>query len=145
MAETTDDVRRDIERTRERMSSTIAQLEQRLNVVQVVREHPWPALALAFGAGLALSASSSGENAAAATLAAASSSRNRLGAALDDVVATLVGTVNGAIESRVANWVDELKTALGGPAAARRPSGGYGTGPLHDVPGVRPGHLQRAD
>ena len=57
MAETTADVRRDIEQTRERMSTTLTELEQRLNVMQVVREHPWPALALAFGAGLALSAS----------------------------------------------------------------------------------------
>ena len=47
MAETTDDVRRDIELTRERMSSTLAQLEQKLNVTEMVRDHPWPALALA--------------------------------------------------------------------------------------------------
>ena len=56
MAETTADVRRDIELTRERMSSTIEQLEQKLNVTHMVRDHPWPALALAFGAGVALSA-----------------------------------------------------------------------------------------
>jgi hypothetical protein len=55
MVETTADVRRDIELTRERMSSTLAELEHKLNVAQVVREHPWPSRALAFGAGLLLS------------------------------------------------------------------------------------------
>ena len=39
MAETTADVRRDIEQTRERMSTTLTELEQRLNVMQVVRDH----------------------------------------------------------------------------------------------------------
>ena len=43
MAETTADVRRDIELTRERMSDTLTQLEQKLNLMQVVKEHPWPA------------------------------------------------------------------------------------------------------
>src|SRR5207248_7183574 len=46
MAETTADVRRDIALTRERMASTLDQLEQKLNVAEMVRQHPWPALAL---------------------------------------------------------------------------------------------------
>lgn len=50
MAETTADVRRDIEVTRERMTSTLVQLEQKMNLTQVVKEHPWPALAMAVGA-----------------------------------------------------------------------------------------------
>ena len=54
MAETTADVRRDIELTRERMSTTLQQLEQKLNIMQVVRDNPWPALALAVGAGVLL-------------------------------------------------------------------------------------------
>ena len=51
MAETTDDVRRDIELTRERMSSTFAELEHKLNVMEMVKNNPWPAIALAVGAG----------------------------------------------------------------------------------------------
>ena len=47
MAETTDDVRRDIELTRERMSSTLAELEHKLNVMEMVKANPWPAIALA--------------------------------------------------------------------------------------------------
>ena len=52
MAETTADVRRDIELTRERMSSTLTELEQKLNLTRVVKDHPWPALALAVPSGL---------------------------------------------------------------------------------------------
>ena len=54
MAETTAEVRRDIELTRERMSETIEQLERKVNVAQIVREHPWPAIGLALGAGVLL-------------------------------------------------------------------------------------------
>jgi ElaB/YqjD/DUF883 family membrane-anchored ribosome-binding protein len=72
MVETTADVRRDIELTRERMSGTIQELEQKLNLAQMVRDHPWPALALAVGAGVLLSGSRADVKAAAATAASAS-------------------------------------------------------------------------
>lgn len=150
MAETTADVRRDIEQTRERMSTTLTELEQRLNVVQVVRDHPWPALALAFGAGLALSASGSDKKAAVATLAATKGSTTKIGAALDDIVANLMTGVHGVLQDRIDGWVDELKGAIGVPhrtTTTRRPgmvatSGGYGTGPVDDFGRAQPG---RAD
>src|SRR5918911_845 len=152
MAETTADVRRDIEETRERMSTTLTELEHRLNVMQVVRDHPWPALALAFGAGLALSASGSDTKAAVATLAATKGSRTKIGSALDDIVANLMTGVHGALQDRIDGWVDELKSAIGAPTGAttsttRRSnmvatSGGYGTGPTPDMAATQPG---RAD
>lgn len=116
MAETTADVRRDIEVTRERMSSTLAELEHKLNVVQVVRDHPWPALAIAVGAGVLLSGSRADVKAAAATVTATKGASSRLGSALDDIVATLMGGVHRAMDDRITGWVDELKTAIGGPA-----------------------------
>ena len=70
MAETTADVKRDIALTRERMSSTLAELEHKLNVTQIVRDNPWPALAIAVGAGLVLSGSGADVKAAAATVGA---------------------------------------------------------------------------
>ena len=70
MAETTADVRRDIELTRNRISDTLEQLEQKLNVTQLVRDNPWPALALAVGAGVLLSGSRADVKAAAATVTA---------------------------------------------------------------------------
>lgn len=120
MVETTADVRRDIELTRERMSSTLAELERKLNVTEIVKEHPWPALALAIGAGVLLSGSSADVKAAAATVTATKGASSKLGAALDDMVASLVTGVHGALEDRLTGWVDELKGAIGAPS--NRPS-----------------------
>src|SRR5829696_966109 len=115
MVETTADVRRDIELTRERMSSTLAELEHKLNVMQVVRDHPWPSLALAVGAGVLLSGSSVDVKAAAATVTATKGTSSKLGTALDDVVATLMTGVHQAIDSRITGWVDDLKGAIRAP------------------------------
>ena len=119
MVETTADVRCDIELTRERMSSTLAELEHKLNVVQIVRDHPWPSLALAVGAGVLLSGSSVDVKAAAATVTATKGTSSRLGSALDDIVSTLMTGVHQAIDSRITGWVDELKGAIGAPARSQ--------------------------
>ena len=152
MAETTADVRRDIELTRERMSTTPAQLEHKLNVVQLVRDHPWPALAAAVGVGVLLSGSQADVKAAAATAAATRGASGRIGPALDDIVANLVATVSTAFQDRVQGWVDEIKEAIGAPptrgesVGARSGVTGYGTGPSHDAAGVPSGAVQgRAD
>jgi hypothetical protein len=121
MAETTADVRRDIELTRERMSSTLAELEHKLNVVEVVKEHPWPSLALAVGAGVLLSGSSADVKAAAATVTATKGASSRLGSVLDEVVGSLMSGVHQAMDARVTGWVDELKSAIG--ATVRSASG----------------------
>jgi len=113
MVETTADVRRDIELTRERMSSTLAELEQKLNVVELVRDHPWPAIALAVGAGVLLSGSGADIKAAAATATATKGASNKMATALDDMVATLLAGAHQAIDQRVSGWVDELKDAIG--------------------------------
>ena len=119
MAETTADVRRDIELTRERMSDTIAQLEQKMNVVQVVRDHPWPSLALAAGAGFLLANTKADVKAAAATLAATGGASSKVGSLLDDVAARLITGVTHAFNQRVDGWVDELKAAIGAPSSGR--------------------------
>ena len=80
--ETIADVHRESAETRARMSSTVAELEERtrqavadakekLDPVHVLRDHPWPALAAAFGAGVLLSTSRADRKAAAAALRAA--------------------------------------------------------------------------
>ena len=137
MAETTADVRRDIELTRERMSSTIDELEQKLNVKQMVGEHPWSALALAFGAGVLLSGSKADIKAAAATATATRGASSRVGTALDDVMASLMTAVNGAIQHRVDEWVGEIKTAIGAPNGAGANTG-YGVGPIDHLPETGP-------
>jgi hypothetical protein len=120
MVETTADVRRDIELTRERLSSTLDELEQKLNVAQVVRDHPWPALALAVGAGVLLSGSGADIKAAAATVGATKGASSKLAGALDDVVASLLTGVHSALNDRVTSWVDELKGAIGAPMSTGR-------------------------
>ena len=113
MAETTADVRRDIELTRERMSDTLTQLEQKLNIMQVVKDNPWPALAVAVAAGALLAGSRSDVKAAAATVGATKGASNKVGEMLDDAVASLVGGVHGAFQSKLESWVNELKSSLG--------------------------------
>lgn len=123
MVETTADVRRDIELTRERMSSTLAELEHKLNVMQVVRDHPWPALAVAVGTGVLLSGSRVDAKTGVATVTATKGASSKLGSVLDDVVATLMIGVHQALDARISGWVDDLKTALGGRArTASRPT-----------------------
>ena len=142
MGETTAEVRRDIEVTRERMSNTLAQLEHKLNVVEIVREHPWPALALAFGAGVALSMSGADVKSAAATVGATKGASSKVGTLLDELVASVVGGVSTAFSSRVEGWVGELKSAIGAPA---NQNGGYrGTSPDMRGP-TAPPNVVRAD
>lgn len=123
MAETTAEVRRDIEMTRERMSDTIAQLEHKLNVMEIVRDHPWPALAVAAGAGFALANSSADVKAAAAAVKATDGASSKVGSLLDDLAASLIAGVSAALAQKVDGLVDELKTAIGAPSSGSRPSG----------------------
>ena len=125
MAETTADVRRDIELTRERMTSTLVQLEQKMNLTAAVKEHPWPALAVAVGAGILLSGSRADVKAASATLAATQGTSSKLGPVLDDLVAQLMTGVTQAFQSRVESWVDEVKGAIGAPTGTTSPRPSY--------------------
>jgi len=122
MAETTAEVRRDIEMTRERMSDTLAQLEHKLNVMEIVRDHPWPVLAVAAGAGFALANSRADVKAAAAAVKATDGASSKVGALLDDLAATLIGGVSAALSQRVDGLVSELKGALGAPTGVHATS-----------------------
>ena len=123
MAETTADVRRDIELTRERMSSTLSQLERKLNLGQMVKDNPWPALGLAFGAGLLLSGSRADVKAAAATAVATRGASGKLGSALDDIVSNLMHSVGDVLQGHVDGLLTEVKTALGAPPGGAQRSG----------------------
>jgi len=67
MAETTTEVRADIEQTRARMSNAIDELERKIDVTQRIADHPWIAVGVAFGAGVALSATKADVQAAKVT------------------------------------------------------------------------------
>lgn len=119
MAETPADVRRDIELTRNRISDTLQELEQKMNVAQIVKDNPWPALALAVGAGVLLSGSKADVKAAAATVVATKGASSRLGGVLDDIVSQVVAGFHGAIESRIEGLASDVKRAIGGANGAR--------------------------
>ena len=120
MAETTADVRRDIELTRNRISDTLEQLENKLNVTQMVKDNPWPALALAVGAGVLLSGSRADVKAAAATVTATKGASGRIGTVLDDLVAQVVQSFHGVIEQRIEGLATQVKQAIGAPVGTSR-------------------------
>ena len=126
MAETSADVRRDIEMTRNRISDTLTELEQKMNVTQIVKDNPWPALALAVGAGVLLSGSGSDMKAAAATVTATKGASSRIGTVLDDLVAQVVSGFHGAIESKVEDLANDVKRAIGAPTGGSNGSRSYG-------------------
>ena len=119
MAETTSDVRADIEQTRARMSGAIAELERKADVMQRVKDHPWAAVGLAFGAGIALSASRADVKAAKVTADATKETSSKLGGALDLVVAALIAGVAQAFHSRINGMVSEVVTSIKGSGKPR--------------------------
>jgi hypothetical protein len=112
MAETMTEVRADIETTRARMAGAIAELERKADVAERIREHPWAALAIAFGAGFALSGSGADLKAAQATSAATRGTNNKLGGALDGILAAVIAGAAGALHSRVDDIVSKVVPAV---------------------------------
>ncbi|HMI44673.1 MAG TPA: hypothetical protein VK491_00790 [Gemmatimonadaceae bacterium] len=127
MAETTTDVRADIEHTRARISGAIAELERKVDLTQKVRDNPWAAVGVAFGAGVALSASRADVRAAKVTANATKETGTKLGSALDGVVAALIAGVATAFQSRIDGMVSEVVSSVKGSASngasARRSMG----------------------
>ena len=115
MAETPADVRKDIELTRSRISDTLSELEQKMNVTQIVKENPWPAIALAVGAGVILSGSRADVKAAAATAVATRGASGRIGTVLDDLVAQVMQGFHAAVESKIESLATDVKRAIGAP------------------------------
>lgn len=127
MAETTTEVRADIEQTRARMSGAIAELERKVDLPQKVRDNPWAAVGVAFGAGVALSASRADVRAAKVTADATRETGTKLGTALDGVLAALIAGVATAFQSRIDGMVNEVVSSVKGTAdtgaGARRSMG----------------------
>jgi uncharacterized protein DUF3618 len=119
MAETTTEVRADIEQTRARMSGTISELERKVDVAQKVKDHPWAAVGVAFGAGIALSASRVDVRAAKVTADATKETGSKLGDALDGVVAALIAGVATAFHSRIDGMVSDVVTSIKGDSKPR--------------------------
>jgi hypothetical protein len=140
MAETPADVRRDIELTRSRISDTLQELEQKMNVTQIVKDNPWPALALAVGAGVLLSGTKADVKSAAATVVATRGASSRVGGVLDELVSQVVGGFQGAIEARIEGLANEVKKAIGAPIArangASRSGSSFDAGTTADLSSI---------
>jgi hypothetical protein len=110
MSEITHDVQRDIALTRERMSETIAELDarishrvaivkERLDVAQLVQDHPWAAVAVALGIGALLAGTGADAKAARATVRAAKAAPGATAGAArhgwDAAVRRIRGDANG--------------------------------------------------
>ena len=119
MAETTTEVRGEIDQTRARMSGAISELERKVDVAQKVKDHPWAAVGVAFGAGIALSASRVDVRAAKVTADATKETSSKLGDALDGVVAALIAGVAAAFHSRIDGMVSDVVTSIKGESKPR--------------------------
>ena len=84
-----------------------------MNVAQLVKDNPWPALALAVGAGVLLSGSKADVKAAAATVVATRGATSRLSGVLDELVSQVVAGFHGAIEQRIDGLASDVKRAIG--------------------------------
>src|SRR6478672_7964643 len=123
MAETTTEVRADIEQTRTRMSNAINELERKIDVTQRISEHPWIAVGVALGAGFALSATKADVQAARVTAEATQKTGSKLGLALDGVVAALVAGVTEAFHQRVDSAVTQVVSSVRGASPQPRSFG----------------------
>lgn len=119
MTETTTEVRADIDQTRARISGAITELENKVDVAQRVKQHPWAAVGLAFGAGVALSASRSDVRAAKVTADATKETGSKLGGALDGVMAALIAGVTEAFHDRIDGAVNDVVTSIRGSKGSR--------------------------
>ena len=127
MAETTTEVRAEIEQTRARMSNAIDELERKIDVTQKISDHPWIAVGVAFGAGIALSATKTDVQAAKVTADATQKTGTKLGTALDGVVAALVAGVTEAFHARVDSAVNQVVTSIRGATASSSSPRSFGT------------------
>jgi hypothetical protein len=96
------------------MSGAITELERKVDLTQKIREHPWPAVAVAFGAGVALSASRADVKAAQVTTQATKETGSKLGGAFDGVMAALIAGVAEAFHSRIDGAVNEVVASIRG-------------------------------
>lgn len=64
MAETSDEIRRQLANTRERVGRTIAALERKVNPRHVLDDHPLAAVGVAFGTGVLLATTGAAKRAA---------------------------------------------------------------------------------
>ncbi len=122
MAETSDEIRRELESTRERMGSTIAALERKVNPRHVLDDHPLAVVGIAFGTGVLLATSGAAKRAAqdvgSKIQHGAHNVNDTAGSALDRIISAITSTASAAITAKVADLVD---STIGGGSSKQTP------------------------
>jgi hypothetical protein len=121
MTDRPSDIRREMAGTRDRMSRDVeaiqSRVKQKLDVAQLVREHPWPALGVAVVLGAVVAGSGADTKAAVATAAGAKRAARASGDAVSGTIQRLhsddTQTSTDGIESEKAGWSARLFDALG--------------------------------
>ena len=105
MAETSHEIRRQIEATRARIGSTIAALEHKVDPHRIVDEHPLTVVGVAFGTGLLLSTTGTTGRAVRGVREQVREGAGRInssaGSALDGIVDAMIGAATAAITTKI--------------------------------------------
>lgn len=120
MADTSHEIRSQIEDTRARIGTTLAALERKLDPRRVVDEHPLTLVGVAFGAGLMLSITGATGRAAKEVREQVREGAGRIndsaGSALDGVISAVLGAATATITTKM---TELLQVTLGAPVIKR--------------------------
>ena len=124
MAETSHEIRRQIEATRARIGSTIAALEHKVDPRRIVDEHPLTVVGVAFGTGLLLSTTGATGRAVRGVREQVREGAGRInssaGSALDGIVDAMIGAATATITTKMN---DLLQLTLGSALKDKGESG----------------------
>jgi hypothetical protein len=109
MAETSEQIRRELERTRARVGGTIAALERKVNPRHVLEDHPIAIVGAAFGVGVLMGATGAAEKAATGT---ARTVRAQLDAGAHHVSQHVTRSTTTALDGIVQSILSAAATAL---------------------------------
>jgi hypothetical protein len=122
MAETSHDIRQNIELTRQRMSDTLAALEAKVRPARIVQEHPFAVLAAAFGVGVLLGRS--GPTGAVQTIRSSTADARRQASTMfDGVIAGVATAVTNAATQKVQALISDLGSSNGATPPTARSTG----------------------
>jgi hypothetical protein len=114
MAESSQEIRRQIEATRAQIGSTIVALEHKVDPHRIVDEHPLTLVGIAFGAGLLLSTTAATGRAVRGVRAQVRDETDRIhgsaGSALEGIVDGMIGAATATITTKMNEL---LQLALG--------------------------------
>lgn len=123
MAETSEQIRRDLDRARARVGGTIAALERKVNPRHILDDHPVATVGAAFGIGVLLGASGAPQKAVAGAAhevreqlrSGAEQASSRTGDVVDRLVQSVISTATAAI---TAKFTQALGNAFPGAAGS---------------------------